>query len=303
MEIGGEVVSVRIQIDRNLVYGETKTEKLTADVYRPLEGESLPPVLLIHGGAFQSGSKEMYTEWGSLLAKAGFVAIAINYRLTTLGNPGWPGVMDDINMAANWIVEKANEWKVEPMKMGIIGDSAGAHLGTLFSFKAMARASFNILACVGVYGVYDLSNPGSEREARMFHRLIGKSLEENPKLYEEASVGNYIKDAETSPTFETDFLLIWGEEDAIATPNHSKNFVNQLEQVGIEVETQIFKDQGHFWFNLTKGMEGCTLEDYPNTEVAPKIVDFLKEKLSPTLIGKISGKQVDMLISISNQKV
>lgn len=291
----------QIIIEKNLVYGKTETENLTADVYRPREGENLPPVILIHGGAFQSGSKDMYREWGPLLAKSGFVAVAINYRLTTDNRPSWPGVIDDINMAANWIIEKANEWNIEPMKMGIIGDSAGALLGTLYSFKAMSHSSLNILACVGVYGVYDLMNPASEREEKMFRRLLGKTFEEAPKLFEEASANTHIKYAQKSPIFETNFLLIWGEQDNIASPSHSKKFAEQLMQAGIEVETQIFSDQGHFWFNLTKGMEGGSLKDYPNAEVAPKIIEFLTNKLSPKEIGKISQKQVEMLISINKK--
>lgn len=293
-------MSVPIQIEKNIVYGETDTEKLTADVYRPLEGKSLPPILLIHGGAYQSGSKEMYAEWGSFLAKEGFVAMAMNYRLTTVKVPSWPGVMNDINQAANFLVDKANAWNIEPMKMGIIGDSAGAHLGMHFAFNSMSYSGINVLACIGVYGVYDLAKPGSDRESQMFEKLLGKSFYEDPKLYQKASVAQFIDEAVSSPVFNTDFLLIWGEKDKIASPVHSEELSDKMKHAGIEVQTHVFADQGHFWLNDTPGLKGGKLSDYPNTEAVPVILSFLKDKLSPAVIAKISDKQVKKLAIIDN---
>lgn len=292
-----------IKVEKNLVYAETISEKLTADVYLPQEGEEIAPVLLIHGGAYQSGSKEMYREWGKMLADAGFAAIAINYRLAGPNNPSWPGVLEDVQQAANWIVANANSWNVEPMRMGIIGDSAGAHLGALFSLKSMTCSSFNVLGCIGVYGIYDLTKPASDREAAMFQKLLGKSIREDPEIYHEASPKTLLRRAASSPTFDTKFLLIWGDSDPIASPTHSIDFVQQLEEAEIEVETLTFKGQGHFWFNDTPGLPGGKLSDHPNIEAAPRIVKFLNEKLFHGSLCKISAKQVDRLNALSNQNV
>src|SRR5699024_4673670 len=94
----------KIHIEKNIVVGKTDKEYLTADLYKPITGEDLPVVILIHGGGFESGSKEKYNEWGSYLAEAGYVALSINYRLATPLYPTWPGLLEDVQSAVNWLV-------------------------------------------------------------------------------------------------------------------------------------------------------------------------------------------------------
>lgn len=289
------MVKSKIKVHKNVVYSETELEKLTADIYMPAEGEDLPAVILIHGGAYQSGSKEMYSEWGPYLAEAGFVAMAVNYRLATPTYSTWPGVMEDIDQAVNWLVGKSNEWNINPLKLALIGDSAGAQIGSIYSFQSKARSSFKIQACVGIYGVFDLANPKTSREAMMFQRLIGKPVDEAPELYKEASPKNYIEEAAASPTFDTDFFLVWGDSDNIAAPAHSEGLVKEMQEAGLNVETLVYKDQGHFWFNLTPGLEGGSLNDYPNNDLAPKIVQFLKESLDSSIVGIVSKKHIQRL--------
>lgn len=293
----------KIRVEKNIVYGETEHEKLTADIYRPIEGEDLPVVILIHGGAYQSGSKEMYSEWGPYLAEAGFAAMAINYRLATPTYSTWPGVMEDIDQAVNWLVSKSNEWNINPLKTAIIGDSAGAQIGSIFAFQSKARSSFKIQSCVGIYGVFDLADPKTSREAMMFQRLVGKPLDEAPDLYKEASPKYYIEDAVLSPTFDTDFFLVWGDSDNIAAPAHSESLVKEMRKAGLNVETLVYKDRGHFWFNLTPGLEGGTLNDYPNNDLAPKIVQFLKDSLDSSIIGIVSKKQIQRLNDLQNSRL
>ncbi|EKN62617.1 hypothetical protein BABA_25176 [Neobacillus bataviensis LMG 21833] len=287
------MVDNQMRAQRNVVYGETDQEKLTADIYMPNKGENLPVVILIHGGAFQSGSKEMYAEWGSYLAQSGFVAMAVNYRLATSKYSTWPSVLDDIHQAANWLVGKANEFNIDPLKMAVIGDSAGAHIGSIFSFQSQARSSYKIQACVGVYGVYDLTHPGSNREAQMFQKLIGKPFNEASNVYKEASTYYYIEDAISSPTFDTDFFLIWGDSDIVASPSHSENLTQES---GLNVKTLVYPGQGHFWFNLTPGLEGGALKDFPNKDVAPKVIQFLKDSLDSSVIGILSKPQIQKLV-------
>lgn len=289
-----------VVIERNLIYGETGSEKLTADVYRPIDGNQLPAVILIHGGAYQSGTKDMYREWGPFLAKAGFLAMAINYRLASAEAASWPGVTVDINAAVDWLVGKANEWNIDPMRLGVIGDSAGAHLAGLLAFKAASKSSLKIQAVVGVYGVFDLSIQETERERMMFQKLMGKSILEAPEEYKNASPIQYIEDAATRPTFVTEFLLIWGDADGVASPLQSEKFSKGLKKEGIPVETITLPGLGHFWFNLTPGLKGGRLTDFPNKEVAPKIIHFLRKTLCRPQISDISEAHIQRLIKLQH---
>lgn len=76
---------------------------------------------MLHGGGFESGSKEKYIEWGPYLGESGYVAMAINYRLATPSYPTWPGLMDDVRDAVNWIVKNASDRKNRAIKNGVNG--------------------------------------------------------------------------------------------------------------------------------------------------------------------------------------
>ncbi|WP_227002817.1 alpha/beta hydrolase [Salicibibacter kimchii] len=280
-----------ILIEKNVVFGKTdKENNLTADVYRPNEGEDLPVVLLIHGGAFTSGSKEMYEEWGPYLAQSGFVAVAINYRLYTPEYSTWPGVLEDVKTAANWVVSNANDWDVEPQRMGVIGDSAGGSLANLLAFQSASNSSYNIRGAVSAYGVKDF-----EKEPENYIEMFGKDYQKAPHKYQEASPIDYIDEASNSSTFDTSFLVMWGENDTEVRTQTNEEFSNNLDEVGIDVEAIEYPDVGHFWLTDIPGLEKGTLDEYPNTEAAPKILGFLEDKLINTEIKNFSPDTIENL--------
>ncbi len=70
-----------IEEKKNLIYREVDGEQLAADIYRPKNSRGYPLVLLIHGGAWTAGDKWNLVLHARQIAQAGFVAVAINYRL------------------------------------------------------------------------------------------------------------------------------------------------------------------------------------------------------------------------------
>ena len=70
-----------VQVAKNLSYGSNPVLKL--DLFEP-KGDTLekrPVVVVIHGGGFTSGSKEVVASFAQEFARRGYVALAINYRL------------------------------------------------------------------------------------------------------------------------------------------------------------------------------------------------------------------------------
>ncbi|MEK5389960.1 alpha/beta hydrolase [Margalitia sp. FSL K6-0131] len=300
-----------IIIQKNIVYGETEREYLTADIYKPSNSDDeLPILVLIHGGAFQSGSKEMYKEWGRNLAEEGYFVMAINYRLSTLTYSSYPGALEDIGQALNWLVAKSNQWSLDVERIGLIGDSAGAYLAALTSLKYKAF-SYNICSVIGVYGIYDLVdeclNPINDREENIYEKFLGISFEGNEKAFKTASPVHYIKEAIANPTFDTEFLIIWGEKDKVVRPEQSKSFIEKLRKEGIVVESIRIEDSGHFFFNQLPYIDGGTLSHYPNTFLYPKLIDFLKRSVCESKSGNFSERQIMKLsamqeLSIMNER-
>ena len=294
-----------IIFEKNIVFGKTEREYLTADIYRPRnsDDEYLPILVLIHGGGFQSGSKEMNVEWGVNLAKDGYFVMSINYTLSKANSPAYPKVFDDIQEAMNWLVLNSNKMKLDIERIGLIGDSAGAYLSSYFALK---NNSFNYRICsvIGIYGIYDLvdecSNPINDRKDNIYERFLGMPFKGNLQTFHEASPTFYIQDAVDNPTFDVKFLLVWGDRDKVVKPSQSSNFVERLKNASIYVETQEIGEVGHYWFNKLPNIEGGGVNNYPNVIVYPKIIDFLGKTLRDVPSGNFSSKQIHALANLEN---
>ena len=127
----------------------------------------LPGVLLIHGGGWAVGSKAMHHGFGRLLATHGFLAAAVDYRLT--GTAPWPACLDDCRTALAWLRQSAKELRLDPTRLALLGDSAGAHLAALLGLEA-ARMSWPVRGVVGYFGPFELAAPASARLAPSLSR-------------------------------------------------------------------------------------------------------------------------------------
>jgi len=144
------------RITKDIVYASGNTESgyidLHLDLYEPGFDENLPQrrpaILLIHGGSFQTGSKEdpTLTSMASDLVSRGYVVAVMNYRLqgdqpipssrvshlpTQTGVPfpeaqqiAAQAALDDAISAFNWLVKQADTYHIS--NIGVIGSSAGA---------------------------------------------------------------------------------------------------------------------------------------------------------------------------------
>ncbi|MCC7246626.1 MAG: alpha/beta hydrolase fold domain-containing protein [Saprospiraceae bacterium] len=128
------------------VYGPATTHlgqvvNMAIDIYEP-EGDALgarPVVVLAHGGSFVLGNKTDMKPWCELLAKKGYVAASIQYRLypfVVLGFPASMAIFDtavkamgDMKAAVRFFREDAatnNLYKVDVNNIFVGGYSAGA---------------------------------------------------------------------------------------------------------------------------------------------------------------------------------
>ncbi|MFT3830119.1 MAG: alpha/beta hydrolase fold domain-containing protein [Opitutaceae bacterium] len=113
----------------NVVYAVVAGHPLALDLYRPTSAAPLPAVLLIHGGGWDSGSREMERPFAKRLAAAGFVAVPVSYRLGESGR--FPAALHDLKAAVRWLRVHAAEQGIDPARIGAVGGSAGGHLAAL----------------------------------------------------------------------------------------------------------------------------------------------------------------------------
>lgn len=231
-----------VSVTYNIRYREGASQSWTMDLALPkAKGTGpRPAIVVIHGGGWIEGDKSSFSTPanrppGNIIdfARLGFVAATINYRLAT--EAPFPAAVHDCKNAVRFLRAHADEYGLDPDRIGAWGNSAGGHLALMLGMvgpEAMLEGdgpdqnqSSLVQAVVSDSGPIDLRY---QYEHDQVKRAIGLFLGGPPdadrlETYKLASPANHIS-ARTPP-----LLLIHGVED---------------EQVGIETADQFVVELG-----------------------------------------------------------
>lgn len=108
-------------------------------IYRP-DGTEPPTaaLLYIHGGGFMIGAAGMFHATCACLARElGIVVISVDYRLAP--ETPFPGPLDDCYAALRWVKQQANTLGIDPERIAVMGESAGAGLAAALAQLARDR--------------------------------------------------------------------------------------------------------------------------------------------------------------------
>ncbi len=169
---------------RNISYGGHGDWNLL-DIYYPDGTVSpLPTIVSIHGGGYVYGSKEIYRRYGMDMARRGFAFVNFNYRLA----PKWkfPTPLWDTNTVMEWICKNAARYHLDPARIILVGDSAGAQLASQYAAIAanpayakrfqMTVPAITIRALGLNCGMYDMAARAKEPRKGIFLDYLGKTL-------------------------------------------------------------------------------------------------------------------------------
>ncbi len=135
-------------------------------VYRPA-GEGVKPALVyFHGGGWVIGSLASHDGACRRLAEvSGCVVVAVDYRLAP--EHPFPAAFDDSYAATKWVVAEAASLKIDPARVGVAGDSAGANLAAAVALKARDEGGPALAVQVLIYPAtrFDAETPSMIRNA------------------------------------------------------------------------------------------------------------------------------------------
>ena len=242
------------RIETGLVYGQADGQILRLDVYRPKEPASTrrPAVILIHGGGWRGGERSSERPVAEALARAGFVALAVDYRLATESASKYPAQLDDVQRAVRWARAHADDLWIDPTRIGAFGHSAGGHLAALLGTRetranadpALAGYSSRVACVVDTAGPVDFTAPAHPALWPPHQYLItfwlGATLDEAPDRYRDASPLAHV-DPDSSP-----FLILHGTRDEFVPIDQSRRLHAALHAAGVEA-TLIELDDVHLF--------------------------------------------------------
>lgn len=166
---------------RTVVYGLDDGLPLMGQLTAPAGVDGpLPTVLVVHGGAWAHGSPSLMAPVAAALARAGFVAFNIAYSLATPTSPGFPGQLDELEQAVEYLRADAASLDVAPERIGVLGSSAGGNLALLLATTGHGSclAGHRVAAVVTWSAPVDLANYGRDNE-----RYCRSGLTECPLLF------------------------------------------------------------------------------------------------------------------------
>lgn len=113
----------------DLTYADTDPQQVL-DVYRPAGKTDLPVIVSVHGGAWVYGDKDLYQYYAMDLARRGFAVVNFSYRLAPEAK--FPAQLEDVCLAFRWTAENIGRFGGDKDRLFAVGDSAGAHLLSLY---------------------------------------------------------------------------------------------------------------------------------------------------------------------------
>ncbi len=223
---------------------------LFADVYTPSgappSGERWPAVLVIHGGGWKSGDRKQVESLAERVAKRGYVAVNITYRLVP--DALFPAPVEDVQQAVRWLRANAERYQVDPTRIGAWGYSAGAHLAALVGGLSPGDRLYAEDARLKV-----VVAGGIPSDLRKFHggtlvpNFLGEHWSENSVAFRESSPAAYVT-AGDPPVF-----LYHGTWDMLVPLDQSLDYKAALDVAGVANELYLLRGLGHIAAFLMDG--------------------------------------------------
>ncbi|MDR3692082.1 MAG: alpha/beta hydrolase [Fimbriimonas sp.] len=103
-----------------------------------------PGVVVIHGGGWIAGNRRdsVPVEVSFALMDAGYVVANIDYKL---GDNSWPQNLFDCKNAVRYFRLHAQEFGIDPDRIGVVGASAGGHLAMMTALTTGIGVTFRII--------------------------------------------------------------------------------------------------------------------------------------------------------------
>ena len=224
----------------DVIYGRVEGAALLANIAYP-DGPSLKPAIIsVHGGRWRAGNRAdassiKVTEWAAF----GYFAMSIDYRLVG-GSPA-PAPYLDMLCAIRWLHAHADEYRIDPERVYLIGQSAGGQMVSLFATAGEAgfprvggweKARTDVRAVISVAATYELN---SLSWGNLWTPVDGK-VEDARRL---ASPINHV-----NPSMKP-LLVIHSDDDKSVPVQQAADMVEKLKAAGVQHRYVHYTDKGH----------------------------------------------------------
>lgn len=280
----------------NVVYGRQGGQDILLDLAKPAlcRDQKVPLVIFVHGGGWSAGDKSgaLDTAYAKMFYQLGFAVASIDYRLAPEFH--FPAQINDCKLSIRYLRAHAEEFGLDPERIGAWGASAGGHLVCLLGTAAaedglegpgLEGVSSLVSAVVNHFGPTDLT-VGFVAAASAVSDFLGCNPSDCPENARAASPVTYVTPGD-SP-----ILTIHGEDDSIVPYGQAVILAKKLREVGNACALIKVKNANH---GFVPSSAGAVIQ--PSLErIVFLTVAHLARSLEPALLGDVNmDGRVDLI--------
>lgn len=238
-----------VKITPDVIYGRKDGMCLTMDVLKPAKPNGAAVLFLQSGGWYSiwREPKNAIPASKPLLDK-GFTVFLVYHG--SAPRYAIPDATDDVRRAVRFVRLRANDFGVDPKRLGVFGGSAGGHLTLLLATTAdggdknakdaVLQQSNRIAAAVALFPPTDVRKLVTDPpEIIRKNARLKPPLTFDPKKAPDYSPVLHVK-PDTAPT-----LLIHGDKDELVPIEHSRNMIAALEKHKVKSELLVIEGAAH----------------------------------------------------------
>jgi len=230
--------------------------KLRVRVYRPFPkhdaGTNLPLVLHVHGGGFMGTAVQ--SDWlnSYLAARLPAVVVSVEHRLLAPGMP-LSAIVDDGWDVLRHIVRNAAEWGVDPARVAVVGESAGALVAALAVLRAR-ESGVLLLAQVLVNPALDVTETALDYPSMAEHAHTPTLTVERLRAFLRLALPPGIDPRALSPLCADDLsglapaLVVVPTVDPVA--DHGRRYAERLREAGTPVRLTELHGATHAFLSM-----------------------------------------------------
>ncbi len=220
-------------------------------------------ILLIHGGGWTSGDASWMDSDATPYASLGMLAMSLDYRLSD-GSTVTPfDAVADVRTAIRWMRAESKRLRIDPAKIAVLGESAGAHLAAAAAvisepYGSDISAKPNVLI---------LGSPAvSVAQLKSFQKLSGGPAQA-ASLSPDLHIGGNLP-----PT-----LVLQGEKDSINPAEQVITFCERMVANDNICVLKLYKDVGHMFVrNLQKQDDYSSIDQDISRQAREASISFLR---------------------------
>jgi acetyl esterase/lipase len=236
-------------VDRDVTYCMWGNYPVLMDVYYPNAMNGPWPVVInIHGGAWALNSQRdgQGLQIQPQLNALGFLVVSVDYRNSTQWM--WPAMIEDAKCAVRFLRAHAQEYNLDPNRIGVVGDSVGGQLALLLALTDSSAGwdvgedlgySSQVQAVVDFFGPTDLTSASVSTLVRKWGLNEFGDIRFMSPVLVAASPITYVN------PYTPPILIFQGNVDETVPLEQSQEIYDGLLALGAPVSMVIVKNGGH----------------------------------------------------------